>query len=153
PDKESLVVECQRNTGKRSLCQRTASEELNALEDLPESAARSRVAECLSHTRFLVYVQVADDHDHKEVAGFAALLDYFADHCAALIDIEDEGFYSRIDTPLLGGGCVKRSGTPAPKGTKKRQTDSPPAGSAPQGKPDKHAIAEVLATLEQHRVG
>src|SRR5262249_58255497 len=75
--KESIVIECQRNTGKRSLCHQTAQEELNALEALPDSDAKKQVADCLTRTRFIVSCEIAGDPDHDEVAHFGAVLDYF----------------------------------------------------------------------------
>jgi hypothetical protein len=152
PAKESLLVECQRNTGKRSLCHQTAQEELNALDDLPDSDARQRVADCLSRTQFIVYCQVSADYDHEEVAHFGALLDYFADLCGGLIDVEDEGFYSHSDTPLLGR-CVKRT----VKHRRQRAEAPRPAQRKPVGRrpkvADQGAIAEVLATLRRHGSG
>jgi hypothetical protein len=153
PAKESLLVECQRNTGKRSLCHRSAEEELNALEDLPDSDAKRRVADCLGRTRFIVSCEVSADHGHEEVANFGALLDYFADHCRGLIDVEDEGFYSHSDTPLLGR-CVKRivkhrrQEAKAPRPAR----SGPPVRRAERGV-DQQAIAEVLATLRRHDSG
>jgi hypothetical protein len=153
PAKESLLVECERNTGKRSLCHQTAEEELNALEDLPDSDARRRVADCLRRTRFLVSCQVLADDDHEEVANFGALLDYFADHCGGLIDVEDEGFYSHSDTPLLGC-CVKR----IVKHRRQEAKAPPPARSGPgvrraETGVDQQVIAEVLARLRRHDTG
>jgi hypothetical protein len=153
PARESLLVECWRNTGKRSLCGKTVQEELNALEDLPDSDARRQVADCLSRTRFLVCCEVLADPDHEEVANFGALLDYFADHCGGLIDVEDEGFYSHSDTPLLGC-CVQRIVK-----HRRQQAKAPgPARSGPAVQRadrgvDQQAIAEVLATLRRQDSG
>jgi hypothetical protein len=153
PAKESLLVECERNTGKRSLCHHTVEEQLNALGALPDSDAKRRVADCLRRTRFLVSCQVSADDDHEEVANFGALLDYFADHCGGLIDVEDEGFYAHSDTPLLGR-CVKR----IVKHRRQEATASRPARSGPvvrraETGVDQQVIAEVLATLRPHDTG
>lgn len=149
------MIECQRNTGKRSLCHQTAQEELNALEALPDSDAKKQVADCLTRTRFIVSCEIAGDPDHDEVAHFGAVLDYFAEHCGGLIDVEDEGFYSHTDTPLLGG-CVKRvvkhrrqMAKPRPRPAKRRK----PAVRQREGAVDHQAAAEVLATLRRHKTG
>src|SRR5262249_1610255 len=75
PDKEPILVECQRNTGKRSLCGRIVQEELGTLEDLPASDAKDRVAGCLTRTTFIVCCDVYGDYDHEEVVHFGAFLD------------------------------------------------------------------------------
>jgi hypothetical protein len=153
PARESLLVECQRNTGKLSICGKTAQEELNALEDLPDSDARRQVADCLGRTRFLVCCEVLADPDHEEVDNFGALLDYFADHCGGLIDVEDEGFYSHSDTPLLGR-CVQRIVKHRRQEAKApRPARSDPAVPRADKGVDQQAIAEVLATLRRHDSG
>ena len=153
PARESLLVECQRNTGKLSICGKTAQEELNALEDLLDSDARRQVADCLGRTRFLVCCEVLADPDHEEVDNFGALLDYFADHCGGLIDVEDEGFYSHSDTPLLGR-CVQRIVKHRRQEAKApRPARSDPAVPRADKGVDQQAIAEVLATLRRHDSG
>jgi hypothetical protein len=95
-------VECNRNTGPRSLCAGEVRGELESLEDLEDSAARRRVADCLRRTRFIVCCTVLEDVHHKEAFRVRSILDYFVEHCGAILDVEDEGFYARSDTPLLG---------------------------------------------------
>jgi hypothetical protein len=102
PARESLLVECNRNTGPRSLCAREVRAELGSLEGVKGSAARRRVADCLSRTRFVVCCTVSGDCDHGEAFAVRSVLDYFVDHCGAILDVEDEGFYSCSDMPLLG---------------------------------------------------
>jgi hypothetical protein len=102
PGKESVLVECNRNTGPRSLCARNVKEELEALEDVEDSEAKRRVADCLSRTQFLIGCRVDGDPDHEESFNVRSVLDYFVDHCGALLEVEDEGFYSCSDLPLLG---------------------------------------------------
>jgi hypothetical protein len=154
PAKESLLVECQRNTGKRSLCHQTAGAELDSLEnDVPDSDARQQVADCLQRTRFMVYCEVSADHNHEEVANFGALLDYFVDHCGGLIDIEDEGFYAHSDTPLLGS-CVERTVKHRRQKPKtRRPARSRPAVRRPTRGVDQQADSGVLATLRRHGTG
>jgi hypothetical protein len=101
PHKESVLVECSRNTGARSRCAREVQEELESLESVEDSEAKSRVADCLSRTRFLIACRVDGDPDHEESFNVRSVLDYFVDHCGALLDVEDEGFYSCSDLPLL----------------------------------------------------
>jgi hypothetical protein len=43
PAKESILVECNRNTGSRSLCAGEVREELESLEDLEGSLGRKRL--------------------------------------------------------------------------------------------------------------
>lgn len=153
PAKESLLIECHRNTGKRSHCHQTAKEELNALEDLPDSDAKKRVEDVLGRTQFIVCCEVSTDPDHREVAHFGAVLDYFADHCGGIIDIEDEGFYAHTDTPLLGQ-CVKRTVKHRQQPAKPpKQTRRKPASRPPETAVDPQAIAEALATLRRHGSG
>ncbi len=102
PQEESLLIECNRNTGKRSLCAGEAKGELESLDDVEESEAKTRVADCLSRTKFIICCTVLGDHHHKEAFKIRAILDYFVDHCGAILDVEDEGFYSCSDMPLLG---------------------------------------------------
>jgi hypothetical protein len=102
PDKESLLVECHRNTGPRSLCAQQVRGELESLEDLPDSAAKRQVADCLRRARFKVRCTVLQDHHHREGFTVRSIRDYFVDHCGAILDVEDEGFYARSDKPLLG---------------------------------------------------
>jgi hypothetical protein len=56
----------------------------------------------LSRTRFVVCCRVDGDDDHEEAPTVRSILDYFVDHCGAILDTEDEGFYSRSGKPLLG---------------------------------------------------
>jgi hypothetical protein len=109
PDKESLLVECRRNTSKRSMCQQTAKEELNALEDLDDSEAKKRVMDCVMNTRFIIDCTVTGDLKRKDALTVRSVLDVFVDHCGALIDMEDSGFWSHSDSPLLGR-CVEEEG-------------------------------------------
>jgi hypothetical protein len=109
PDRASILVECQRETGKRSLCRETVREELNGIEDLNESEAKRRVADILRRTRFLVCCEVLGDNTVEALAELGPLLDYFVDHCGGLIDVEDRGFYARTGQPLLGR-CVEDEG-------------------------------------------
>ena len=102
PAKEPLLVECVRNTGPRSLCARETQGELESLEALPDSDAKRRVAERLAGARFIICCTVTKDHDHREAFRVRSVLDYFVDHCGAVLDTEDEGFYSCSDLPLLG---------------------------------------------------
>jgi hypothetical protein len=102
PHKESVLVECNRNTGARSRCAREVQEELESLQGIQDSEAKSRVADCLSRTRFLICCRVDGDPNHTESFNVRSVLDYFVDHCGALLDVEDEGFYSCSDLPLLG---------------------------------------------------
>jgi hypothetical protein len=102
PGKESLLVECNRNTGPRSLCGREVQGELESLEGVRDSKARRRVADYLGRTRFVVCCRVDGDDDHEEARTVRSILDYFVDHCGAILDVEDEGFYSRSNKPLLG---------------------------------------------------
>jgi hypothetical protein len=101
PGTESVLVECLRDTGPRSLARRTARDEAEALDGLPDSEARRRVADCLARTRFIICCRVDRDPDHREAFAVRSVLDYFVDHCGALLDTEDEGFYSCSDLPLL----------------------------------------------------
>jgi hypothetical protein len=103
PRKKSIQVECNRNTGEDSLCAGQAQGELDSLEDLEPSEAKERVADCLRKTRFIICCTVMmGDHGHKESFNVRKILDYFVDHCGAILDVEDEGFYARSDQPLLG---------------------------------------------------
>lgn len=102
PAKESLLVECNRNTGPRSLCARELRGELESLDGVTDSAAKRRVADCLSRTRFVVCCRVDGDDDHAEARRVRSVLDYFVGHCGAILDVEDEGFYARSNKPLLG---------------------------------------------------
>jgi hypothetical protein len=102
PDRESLLIECNRNTGPRSLCAGEVRGELESLEDVDDSAAKQQVEDCLRRTRFVVCCTVIGDHGHKEARTVRSVLDYFVDHCGAILDVEDEGFYARSDKPLLG---------------------------------------------------
>jgi hypothetical protein len=102
PDKESLLVECDRDAGPRSLCAREVRGELESLEGVKDSEARRRVADCLGRTRFVVCCRVDGDDDHGEAFTVRSILDYFVDHCGAILDVEYEGFYSCSDLPLLG---------------------------------------------------
>jgi hypothetical protein len=102
PDKESVLVECHRNTGVRSLCAREVKGELESLEGVDDSEAKRRVIDCLTRTRFLICCRVDRDPDHEDSLNVRSVLDYFVDHCGALLDVEDEGFYSCSDLPLLG---------------------------------------------------
>jgi hypothetical protein len=104
PAKESILVECHRGTSPGSRCRQTVREELNGLEDLADTPAKRRVAECLNGARFIVSCEVLGDHHHQELARFGPFLDYFVDHCGGLIDVEDEGFYARTGRRLLVGG-------------------------------------------------
>jgi hypothetical protein len=106
PNKESLLVECNRNSGKRSLCAREVQEELESLEGVKDSDAKRRVVDHLSRTRFILCCRVDGDPDHEEAGNVLALLDCQVDHCGAILDVEDEGFYSCSDMPLLGR-CVE----------------------------------------------
>lgn len=106
PKKPSVQAECNRDTGPDSLCRGEVRGELDSLEDLDDSEARRRVADCLSRTRFIVCCTVVADDRHREAPRVRAVLDYFVDHCGAILDTEDEGFYSCSDTPLLGN-CVE----------------------------------------------
>jgi hypothetical protein len=103
PAKESLLVECDRNTGPRSLCARELRGALESLEGVKDSKAKRRVAEHLGRTRFVVCCTVSGDYDHREAFAVRSLLDFFVDHCGAILETEDEGFHSCSDTPLLGG--------------------------------------------------
>jgi hypothetical protein len=105
PAQESLLVECNRNTGPRSLCAREMRGELESLEDVDDSKAKRQVVRCLSRARFVICCTVMGDPDHKQAPRVRSILDYFVDNCGAILDTEDEGFYSCSDTPLLGG-CV-----------------------------------------------
>jgi hypothetical protein len=105
PDRESLLVECQRRTGKRSLCDATVREEFNGIEDLEDSERKRKVADYLGRTRFLVCYQVLGDNTLEALAELGPLLDYFVDHHGGIIDVEDRGFYTRTGQPLLGR-CV-----------------------------------------------
>jgi hypothetical protein len=109
PDRETILVECQRGASKGSLCRETVHEELDALEDLNESEARQRVADVLRRARFLVCCEVMGDNTLAVLAELGPLLDYFVDHCGGLIDVEDRGFYARTGQPLLGR-CVEEDG-------------------------------------------
>ncbi len=102
PDKESILVVCHRNTGPRSLCARDVKGELKSLEGVEDSEAKRRVIDCLNRTRFLICCRVDGDPNHAESLNVRSALDYFVDHCGALLDVEDEGFYSCSDLPLLG---------------------------------------------------
>jgi hypothetical protein len=102
PAKESLLVECNRNTGPRSLCAGEVKGELESLEDVEDSKARDRVAVCLSRTRFILCCTVCGDEDHEEAFTVRSILDYFVDHCGVILGVEDKGFYSCSDMPLLG---------------------------------------------------
>jgi hypothetical protein len=102
PAKESVLVECRRRTGPRSACAREVKEELEALEGVEDSDARTRVADCLGRTRFVVCCRVDRDPGHAEAFNVRAVLDYFVDHCGAVLEVEDQGFYACSDLPLLG---------------------------------------------------
>jgi hypothetical protein len=102
PDIESVLVECYRKTDKSSQCRRMIQEELDALEDVENSETKAQVADCLMRTKFIIWCRVDRDPRRAEAAHVRALLDFFVDHCGALLDEEDEGFYSCSDTPLLG---------------------------------------------------
>ena len=106
PDRNSILVECNRNTGDRSLCAREVQEQLDALEGVEDSEAKARVAECLTRTRFIICCRVDRDPNHEEAFNVRGALDYFVDQCGALLEVEDEGFYSCSDMPLLGS-CVE----------------------------------------------
>jgi hypothetical protein len=102
PKKPSVQVECNRDTGPDSLCAGQVQGELDSLEDLEDSEAKCRVADCLSRTRFIICCTVVGDHGHREAHRVRAVLDYFVEHSGAILDTEDEGFYSCSDSPLLG---------------------------------------------------
>jgi hypothetical protein len=101
-NKESLLVECNRNTGPRSLCAREVQGELESLDGVKQSRAKQRVKAHLEKARFVVCCTVSGDDDHGEAPTVRSVLDFFVDHCGAILDTEDEGFYSRSDAPLLG---------------------------------------------------
>jgi hypothetical protein len=75
---------------------------VGALEGLPDSEAKRRVADCLARTRFIICCRVDRDPKHREALAVRSVLDYFVDHCGGLLDTEDEGFYACSDLPLLG---------------------------------------------------
>jgi hypothetical protein len=100
PDKESLLVECQRDTGARSLCRQTVQGELGSLEEVPDSKHKKRVVDCLKQTRFIVECRVDADDDHEEAFTVRQILDFFVDKCGAIIDEEDVGFFACSDSPL-----------------------------------------------------
>jgi hypothetical protein len=102
PARASVLVECHRNTGPRSLCARELREELEALDGVADSEAKRRVVDGLSRARFVICCTVAGDPRHREAFKVRSVLDYFVDHCGAMLDTEDEGFYSCSDLPLLG---------------------------------------------------
>ncbi|MGE3808384.1 MAG: hypothetical protein AB7K24_27290 [Gemmataceae bacterium] len=101
--KPSILVECWRNAGKNSPCQQTIDEELEALQELPSARARKKLREAFKRTRFIVCCRVDGDDGHAEAFVIRTLLDYFVDHGGAVIEVEDEGFYSCSDLPLLSG--------------------------------------------------
>lgn len=100
PDKESLLVECQRDTGPRSLCRQTVQGELGSLEEVRDSKDKKRVVDCLKRTRFIVECTVDADDDHDEASTVREILDFFVDKCGAIIDEEDVGFFACSDSPL-----------------------------------------------------
>jgi hypothetical protein len=102
PERETILVECQRGTSPRSLCQETVREELDAIDGLEESEATRQVAAHLRRTRFLVCCEVSGDNTVRVVTELGPLLDYLVDHHGGLIDVEDRGFYARTGRPLLG---------------------------------------------------
>jgi hypothetical protein len=100
PGKEELRVECQRDTGPKSLCRQTVREQLNALEAVPDSKDKKRVVDRLKRTRFIVECEVYADYDHEEADTVREILDFFLTRNGGLIDEEDVGFFLVSDWHL-----------------------------------------------------
>ncbi len=102
PDAPSIQVECNRNTGARSLFVGEVKGELETLAERRDSAAKRRVVKCFQEAKFIVCCTVSNDLDHKESFGVRMVLDFFVEHCGAILHVEDEGYYSRSNKLILG---------------------------------------------------
>ena len=93
----SAVVECNRDEGDESLAKAECQEFMDELADLEDTPAKNQVIDHLRKTRFIVSCQLLSDCDEDGYEANGQFLDYFVDHCGALIQADGEGFYERMD--------------------------------------------------------
>ena len=70
---------------------------IDELADLEDTPAKNQVIDHLRKTRFIVSCQLLSDCDEDGYEANGQFLDYFVDHCGALIQADGEGFYERMD--------------------------------------------------------
>jgi hypothetical protein len=78
----------------RQLCCQEFIDDLANLEDTP---AKKQVIAHLRKTQFIVSCQLLSDCDNDGFEANGQFLDYFVDHCGAMIHAGGEGFYERMD--------------------------------------------------------
>jgi hypothetical protein len=91
--KEPIEVECNRNTGEKSLCHEECAEFIEALENSETSTALEGVTDQLQKTAFVVACQLPSDIDDAGYEALGALLAHFVRHCGGMIQADGEGFY------------------------------------------------------------
>jgi hypothetical protein len=100
PGNGPIVVECNRDQGDKSLAKAECQEfvdEVMDLEDAP-APAKGQVVGHLRKTRFIISCQLLSDCDEDGYEANGQFLDYFVEHCGAMIQADGEGFYERMDT-------------------------------------------------------
>ena len=100
----SLVVDVDHADDPSGIAEEVG-EFLERLEDVPPSAARDRIIQHLTRSRFIVAIRIPTSvlgTEHEEALWQAsdALLDYFVPHSDGLIQADGEGFYE-ADTLIL----------------------------------------------------
>ena len=97
PAKGAIVVECTRDEGEDSGAREECLEFIEEIVGSEDAPARDKVIEHLKRTRFIVCCELPGDCDEDGFAANGQLLEYFVDHCGAMLQADGEGFYERMD--------------------------------------------------------
>jgi hypothetical protein len=107
PDEEPFTLRCE-HAGDPAGAQRLRAEVADFLEDLeelPDSPARARVIDHLTHTRFVLVVEFPEDGvgpKGYETNGW--LMSLFVERAGGMVQCDGIGFYDEDDEIILGLG-------------------------------------------------